>query len=154
MMMHIESCMQQVFPRLYLPVMAESYKRTLQPWRLYLPTRSWFEYRQNMTELDSYVKKRLRDRWYARQQGQRSSDDQDLADLLMSAIEVSSTRNLGPCGTRMHSARNCHSLAVQGLLSSFPPRDINGPGFPKMHERALAAYAQDILHATCQAIQC
>ena len=68
--------------------MAESYVRALRPWRMYLPTRSWFQYRSRVAELDTYVKGRLRQRWSQRQQGLRSEQRQDIADLLMSATEV------------------------------------------------------------------
>ena len=34
-----------MFPPLYLPVMEESNKRTLRPWRMWLPTPSWFTFR-------------------------------------------------------------------------------------------------------------
>ena len=78
----------QVFPQLYLPVMAESYKRSLQPWRMYMPTQSWWQYRSRMGQLDAYVKGQLRERWQQRQDGLRCEQHQDIADLLMSAIEV------------------------------------------------------------------
>lgn len=69
--------------------MAESYKRSLRPWRMYLPTQGWFLYRKRMCQLDGYVKGRLRERWCQRQAGERTGEQQDIADLLMSATEVS-----------------------------------------------------------------
>ena len=85
--------------------MAESYKRTLRPWRLYLPTKTWFEYRSNITELDAYVKGRLRERWSKRQQGLRKGEHQDIADLLMSATEVSQhTSNRTVCCCALQSS--------------------------------------------------
>ena len=87
-----------MFPRLYLPLMAESYLRSLRPWRLYLPTRSWFQYNSRMAELDGYLKNCLRERWTHRQQDLRKGQRQDIVDLLMSAIEVSSkTEPLNCC---------------------------------------------------------
>ena len=35
----------QVFPQLYLPLMTEGNLRTLRPWRMYIPTPSWFRHR-------------------------------------------------------------------------------------------------------------
>ena len=35
----------QVFPQLYLPLMTEGNMRTLRPWRMYIPTPSWFRHR-------------------------------------------------------------------------------------------------------------
>ena len=81
-------CRMQVFPGLYLPVMAEGHKRSLRPWRMYLPTPSWFQYRRRMAALNAYVKGRLRERWAERQKISRS-DKEDIADLLMASIEVS-----------------------------------------------------------------
>lgn len=38
-----EEC-DRVFPELYLPVMTESNRRVLRPWRKYIPTSTWFDY--------------------------------------------------------------------------------------------------------------
>ena len=109
----------QVFPQLYLPVMAESYKRSLRPWRMYLPTQSWFQYRRRMAELDSYVKGRLRERWSQRQQGLRTGERQDIADLLMSSTEAA------PPAVTIHicvatTASHCQPSAKGSKLVGIP----------------------------------
>ncbi|KAK9791377.1 hypothetical protein WJX73_006540 [Symbiochloris irregularis] len=78
----------RVFPQLYLPVMAEGYKRSLQPWRMYIPTQTWFQHRSRINQLNAYVKGRLRERWSARQEGKREGEHKDIVDLLMAATEA------------------------------------------------------------------
>lgn len=44
-----EEC-DRVFPELYLPVMTESNRRVLSPWRKYLPFPSWFDYNRRVNQ--------------------------------------------------------------------------------------------------------
>ena len=79
--------MLQVFPQLYLPVMAEANLRSIRPWRAYMPTRSFFAFHWRMSRLDSYIKRLLQQRWSTRSQ-RRSSAKLDILDRLLNAIEV------------------------------------------------------------------
>lgn len=56
----------RVFPLLYLPIMEEANKRSLRPWREYLPTNEWFLHRKRIADLDAYIKNLLRARWAKR----------------------------------------------------------------------------------------
>ena len=76
-----------MFPGLYLPIMEESLKRSLRPWRMWLPIPAWFTYRARMRQLNAYVKGRLRDRWHQRRRGW-APDQPDLVDHLMRSLEV------------------------------------------------------------------
>ena len=52
--MHVKQIISfQVFPHLYLPLMTEGNLRTLRPWRMYLPTPSYFRNRSLMRQLDA-----------------------------------------------------------------------------------------------------
>jgi len=61
-----EEC-DRVFPKLYLPVMEESNRRVLAPWRMYLPDANWFAYRSRVKQLDTYIIDILNARWAERQ---------------------------------------------------------------------------------------
>ena len=82
-------CLAQVFPKLYLPLMTEGNARSLRPWRMYLPTPSWFRYRSRLAQLDAYVIQILRDRWDSRQQS--SSRRADLLEKRLDVIIVSTS---------------------------------------------------------------
>lgn len=45
----------RVFPHLYLPIMEEGNRRSLEPWRSYLPTPAWFRQRSNVRQLNAYI---------------------------------------------------------------------------------------------------
>lgn len=45
----------RVFPHLYLPIMEEGNRRSLEPWRSYLPTPAWFRQRRNVRKLNAYI---------------------------------------------------------------------------------------------------
>ncbi len=65
----------QVFPKLYLPLMTEGNLRALRPWRMYLPSPSWFRYRRGLAQLDAYVIRILNERWHARAKGSERKPD-------------------------------------------------------------------------------
>ena len=54
------------FPYLYLPIMEEANRRVFEPWRAFLPTRSWFKHRARIKELNTYITGLLRERWAER----------------------------------------------------------------------------------------
>jgi cytochrome P450 len=45
----------RVFPHLYLPIMEEGNRRSLEPWRTYLPTPAWFRQRSRVRQLNAYI---------------------------------------------------------------------------------------------------
>jgi len=79
-------CMQ-VFPQLYLPVMAEANLRSIRPWRQYIPTPSFFAFHWRMRQLNSYITQLLRQRWNSRPK-RAASAKLDILDRLLNAIEV------------------------------------------------------------------
>lgn len=77
----------QVFPQLYLPVMAEANLRAIRPWRQYLPTPSFFAFLWRMHQLNSYIRALLRNRWNTRHERAKAAK-RDILDRLITAIEV------------------------------------------------------------------
>ena len=63
-MSHTEA--DRVFPLLYLPIMEEANKRSLRPWREYMPNGDWFRHKKRISDLDNYIKELLRKRWNKR----------------------------------------------------------------------------------------
>ena len=54
------------FPYLYLPIMEEANRRVFEPWRAFLPTRTWFQHRERIKALNAYITGLLRERWAER----------------------------------------------------------------------------------------
>ncbi len=81
------STAMQVFPQLYLPVMAEANLRAIRPWRQYLPTPSFFAFLWRMHQLNSYIRALLRNRWNTRHERAKAAK-RDILDRLIAAIEV------------------------------------------------------------------
>jgi hypothetical protein len=77
----------QVFPQLYLPVMAEANLRSIRPWRPYIPTPSFFMFHWRMRQLNSYIRQLLRQRWNDRAH-RAGTAKLDILDRLLNAIEV------------------------------------------------------------------
>lgn len=91
----------QVFPQLYLPVMAEANLRSIRPWRTYLPTPSFFAFHWRMRQLNSYIRRLLRQRWTDRPQ-RDSNAKLDILDRLLNAIEVRFLATSAALGDSMH----------------------------------------------------
>jgi len=91
-----EEC-DRVFPRLYLPVMEESNRRVLAPWRTFLPNAAWFAYRRQVSQLNSYIIGILCERWEARQRGEGRGAPPDIVDRVMDAIPAG---DWGPAAQR------------------------------------------------------
>lgn len=88
-----EEC-DAVFPQLYLPVMEESHRRVLQPFREYLPLLpEWWLYHYRMHKLNSFITGILRKRHAARirADGKMKGAEQDLLDRIMKSVEDSDT---------------------------------------------------------------
>ena len=77
----------QVFPQLYLPVMAEANLRSIRPWRPYIPTPSFFAFHWRIRQLNSYIRQLLRQRWNDRAK-RAGTARLDILDRLFNAIEV------------------------------------------------------------------
>lgn len=67
--------------------MAEANLRSIRPWRQYLPTPAFFAFQWRMKQLNSYIKRLLRERWNSRHK-RSSSCKRDILDRLITAIEV------------------------------------------------------------------
>ena len=80
----------QVFPQLYLPVMAEANLRSIRPWRPYIPFPSFFAFHWRMRQLNSYIRQLLRQRWNDRSK-RAGTAKLDILDRLLMAIEVMRT---------------------------------------------------------------
>jgi hypothetical protein len=77
----------QVFPQLYLPVMEEGNARVLRPYRKYIPSPSWWAFRNRMKQLNAFLLNVIRQRWAARQAGQ-VAEKMDILDRILQSIEV------------------------------------------------------------------
>lgn len=76
-----------MFPYLYLPVMEESNRRVLEPWRTYIPTPEWFRYKKRVRQLDTYIIGLLQLRWAQRLSGEhKPAASKDIVDRVMDAI--------------------------------------------------------------------
>jgi len=53
----------EVMPNLYLPIMEECNRRSLEPWRVYLPNKEYFDHKDRVKKLNAYVIKLIRQRW-------------------------------------------------------------------------------------------
>lgn len=78
-----EEC-DNVFPELYLPVMEESNKRVLAPWRYLYPIHV-LRYNQRMHALNSFIIKLIRNRWNARISGQIITSD--ILDRILASVQ-------------------------------------------------------------------
>lgn len=77
----------RVFPHLYLPVMEEANKRSLSPWRKYLPLPASLRYRHKLKQLNQYVIQIIRNRIYSHESnGPPSNDKMDILDRVINAI--------------------------------------------------------------------
>jgi cytochrome P450 len=81
-----EEC-DEVFPSLYLPVMEESNKRVLQPWRYLYPIES-FKYNSRVHQLDTFIKGVIRKR---REERERTGSDEyvnkDILDKILDSVD-------------------------------------------------------------------
>lgn len=83
------TCILQVFPKLYLPVMTENNLRVLKPWRAYIPSLTQLQHKAKVRQLNSYIKRLLHQRWAARHRnGSSAGNSQDVLERIMQALEV------------------------------------------------------------------
>lgn len=78
------------FAHMYLPIVTEGNLRTWNPERMYLPTPSWFKFRNDVGRLNDYVTGLIEDRWYLRKEeaasGKPTTRHQDVLDISLGAI--------------------------------------------------------------------
>jgi len=55
------------FAKMYLPIVTEGNERVWQPYRMYLPSPSWFKFRNDVYKLNSYIEQLIHKRWGERQ---------------------------------------------------------------------------------------
>ena len=65
----------ELFPSLYLPIMDECNRRSLSPWRSFLPTPEWFAHRRRVRQLDDAIVDIIRARWQKKTRGESVPDD-------------------------------------------------------------------------------
>ena len=77
----------EVMPNLYLPIMEECNRRSLEPWRKYLPTPEWFAHRKRVAMLNEYIVNLIRGRWKKRTSGE-ANENPDILDRVLASVEV------------------------------------------------------------------
>ena len=77
----------EVMPNLYLPIMEECNRRSLEPWRTYLPTSEWFAHRARVKALNAYIVKLIRTRWAKRVRGETSANP-DILDRVLADVSL------------------------------------------------------------------
>lgn len=84
-----EEC-DRVFPALYLPVMEESNRRVLQPWRYLFPIHV-MQYNARVNKLNNYIIGIIRERRSARilerKKGTENSHPRDILDRILTSVE-------------------------------------------------------------------
>ena len=74
----------EVMPNLYLPIMEECNRRSLEPWRKFLPTPEWFAHRKRVAMLNAYIIDMIRARWKKRMSGVKNPNPDILYRVLAS----------------------------------------------------------------------
>ena len=77
----------EVMPNLYLPIMEECNRRSLEPWRTYLPTAEWFAHRKRVSSLNNYIINLIRKRWKKRISGAENPNP-DILDRVLASVDV------------------------------------------------------------------
>lgn len=80
-----EAC-DAVFPSLYLPVMEESNRRVLQPWRYLYPMTVW-SYNQRVKQLDTFIKGVIRERRRERAMAGDAYASKDILDKILDSVD-------------------------------------------------------------------
>ncbi len=128
----------QVFPQLYLPVMAEANLRSIRPWRPYIPTPSFFAFHWRMRQLNSYIRQLLRQRWNDRPK-RAGSATLDILDRLFNAIEVTHPATGSGIGLPLRCLQQlCCNGTASMSASSYDMRLLQG----SMHSASACAGLQ------------
>ena len=80
-----EEC-DDVFPSLYLPVMEESNRRVLAPWRYLYPVES-FKYNSRVKKLDTFIKGIIRERRAERHKAGSLYQQKDVLDKILDSVD-------------------------------------------------------------------
>ena len=79
----------RVFPFLYLPVMDEANRRSLQPWRKHLPLPASIRYRRKLSQLNQYVTSIIRNRiQFHETNGPPKNEKMDILDRVITSIPL------------------------------------------------------------------
>jgi beta-ring hydroxylase len=70
----------EVMPELYLPIMEECNRRSLEPWRTFLPTKAFFEHKSRVKKLNAYITKLIRKRWKTKHSATAVPNENDSID--------------------------------------------------------------------------
>ncbi len=73
-------------PNLYLPIMEECNRRSLEPWRKFLPTPEWFAHRKRVAMLNAYIIDMIRARWKKRMSGVKNPNP-DILDRVLASVD-------------------------------------------------------------------
>ena len=76
----------EVMPNLYLPIMEECNRRSLEPWRKFLPTPEWFAHRKRVAMLNAYIIDMIRARWKKRMSGVKNPNP-DILDRVLASVD-------------------------------------------------------------------
>lgn len=77
----------EVMPNLYLPIMDECNRRSLEPWRKYIPTAEWHAHRKRVASLNEYIIDLIRSRWKKRVAG-TTSPNPDILDRVLASVDI------------------------------------------------------------------
>ena len=132
---HEES--DRVFPVLYLPIMEEANRRTVQIWRPYLPSYSNLMFNWRNWRLSTYVRGIVASRW--RERAARNGAPRERHDILERVLDATATR-IGP---RAAARRWLPGGELQQLASEFKTFVLAG------HETS-AALMTWALHELCK----
>jgi cytochrome P450 len=76
----------QTFAKMYLPIVTEGNLRTWSPHRMYLPTPSWFKFRNDVAKLNNYVTGHIEERWAElRKRGPNPGPPKDLLEKVLNS---------------------------------------------------------------------
>lgn len=76
----------ETFAKMYLPIVTEGNMRTWSPHRAFLPTPSWFKFRQDVANLNNYVTKIITDRWSLREaEAGQQTRPKDVLDKILAS---------------------------------------------------------------------
>ena len=147
-----EEC-DAVFPALYLPVMEESHRRVLQPFREYLPVLpEWWLYRWRMSKLNGFIIKLLRSRRDARAAStggkKASGSEDDILDRILDSV----LGDEGTVGAWSHALEQqlCyeiktfllagHETTAETLTWSLYELSMSKSGMARVQEEAAAVF--------------
>lgn len=73
----------ETFAKMYLPIVQEGNLRTWAPHRMYLPSWSWFKFRNDVAKLNNYVTKIIVDRWGELRRNGECDKPRDVLDKIL-----------------------------------------------------------------------